>query len=140
MAAASTGAAPKLPQNKNAVMLTEEQMAKQPLEEKAREALLARAGKIAGEGFRVLRDENKRPAGRPDEATVSRHERVPPARVVLMFNCHISSFELLAGDMTTLPEAEVISLKSLTSGKELGRVKIAPEKGTPVEELSLIHI
>ena len=44
-------------------------MGKKPLDDKARDALLARAGKIVGEGFKVTRDEGKRPAGRPDEAT-----------------------------------------------------------------------
>ena len=34
----------------------------------------------------------------------------------------------------TLPEAETCELRSLTSGKVLGRVKISPEKGTPFED------
>ena len=37
--------------------------------------------------------------------------------------------DLSYGDLTTLPEAETSDLRSLTSGKVLGRVKITPEKG-----------
>ena len=37
-------------------------------------------------------------------------------------------------DIATLPDAETIELRSLTSGTILGRIKISPEKGTPVEE------
>jgi hypothetical protein len=51
-----------------------------------------------------------------------------------MFNCFEASFELLHGDLSTLPEAETTELRSLTSGKVLGRIKITPEKGTPIED------
>ena len=129
------GSAPKASQKVQ--YLTEEQLSRTPMDAKARDALVAKAGKVmynGGDGFSYTRDENKRPAGRPDEATPSRHERVPPSRIVLMFNCHISSFELIAGDVSTLPEADVIELRSLSSNASIGRVKIAPEKSTPIEE------
>ena len=62
----------------------------------------------------------------------SRHERVPPSQIVLMFNCFEASFTLLAGDISSLPESDTTDLRSLTSGKVLGRVKITPEKGACV--------
>ena len=55
---------------------------------------------------RYLRNEAHRPSGRSDEMP-SRHNGVPIATTVLMFNCNRCSFELLAGDLSTLPESEV---------------------------------
>ena len=75
------------------------------------------------------RNENHRPIGRPDELSPSRHERVPPSCIVLMFNCFEASFDLAYGDIATLPESDTSDLRSLTSGKVLGRVKVTPEKG-----------
>jgi len=112
---------------------TEELLSRKPLDEKPRDALVAKCGPAAQE-VNYVRNENKRPIGRPDELSVSRHERIPPTRIVLMFNCFEASFTLAYGDLTTLPEAETSELRSLTSGKVLGRVKITPEKGTPIED------
>lgn len=92
---------------------TEELLGRKPLDDKLREQLLAKCGKPAQE-VSFTRNEAHRPAGRPDESSPSRHERVPPSLVVLLFNCHNASFELIAGDISTLPEAETIDLKSLT--------------------------
>lgn len=111
-----------------------ELLARKPLEDKAREQLGARAGKKVPIEISYTRNEAHRPAGRPEDSVRSRHELVPPTTVVLMFNAHHASFELVAGDVSTLPEAETIELKSLTSGKSIGRIKIAPEKSTPLEE------
>jgi len=123
------------PSQKKVEFFTDDLLNRKPLDEKTREALVHKCG--AGppkQEARFLRNENKRPVGRPDELAPSRHERVPPGRVVLMFNCFEASFELLHGDLSTLPEAETTELRSLTSGKVLGRIKITPEKGTPIED------
>ena len=93
------------PSQKKIKFFTEDLLNRKPLDEKTREALVHKCG--AGppkQEARFLRNENKRPVGRPDELAPSRHERVPPGRVVLMFNCFESSFELLHGDLSTLPE------------------------------------
>ena len=109
--------------------LSKELLARQPLEEKARSALLKKCGPAKQE-INFERNENHRPVGRADGLTPSRHERVPPSQIVLMFNCFEASFTLLAGDISTLPESDTLDLRSLTSGKVLGRIKITPEKGT----------
>ena len=119
--------------NRKIEYYTEELLARKPLDDKTRDALLKKCGKAQQE-MSFTRNEAKRPAARADEGSPSRHERVPPTTVVLMFNCCDASFELVAGDLSTLPEAETIDLKSLTSGNTIGRVKIAPEKSTPIEE------
>ena len=113
--------------------LSEELLGRKPLEAKLRDQLAAKCGKAVQE-VSFSRNEAHRPAGRADEGSMSRHERVPPSAVVLMFNCHNSSFTLIAGDLSTLPEAETIELKSATSGVSIGRMKIAPEKNTPIED------
>ena len=112
--------------------LSEELLSRKPLDAKLRDQLASKCGK-AQQDVKFTRNEAKRPAGRPEGAP-SRHERVPPSAVVLMFNGCESSFELIAGDIATLPEAETIDLRSLTSGRSIGRMKIAPEKNTPVED------
>ena len=98
----------------------------------AREALAKVVSKKVFEekDFRYTRNEAHRPSGKAEEMP-SRHGHVPLCGLVLMFNCHRSSFELLQGDLATLPESEAIDIKSLLSNNSLGRVKIAPEKGTP---------
>ena len=83
--------------------------------------------------FRYARNEGHRPSGRPDEMP-SRHVNIKDAGMLLMFNCHRASFELLQGDLGTLPESEALDIKSLVSPATIGRVKIAPEKGTPFVE------
>ena len=121
------------PNQKKIEFFTEELLARKPLDAKARDALVKKSGPPKQE-VQFERNENHRPIGRADELTPSRHERIPPANIVLMFNCFEASFQLLHGDLSTLPEADTSELRSLTSGKSLGRVKITPEKGTPIEE------
>ena len=84
--------------------------------------------------LRCVRVDSHRPAGRLDDMSPSRHERIPPASVVLMFNCYEAGFELEAGDITTIPEAEALEIRSLTSGKVLGTVHISSVKNTALEE------
>ena len=147
---------------------SDERRSRKPLRADAREALLKKCGPPAQE-VNFIRNESKPPAGRLDDLAPSRHERVPPQRIVLMFNwcvaaaksptlacrrrlapptmaltrhransrCALSfeaSFSLAGGDILSLPEAETMEVRSLTSGKVLGRVKLAPEKGTPIED------
>jgi hypothetical protein len=116
-------------QGKKADMLTEELLKRKPLDDKSRDALEKKCGPAKQE-VHFERNEGKRPVGRLDELTPSRHERIPPTHIVLMFNCYEASFTLAAGDISSLPEAENCDLRSLTSGKVLGRVKITAEKGT----------
>ena len=106
---------------------------RKPLDPKLRDGLIAKCGPPVQE-VHFVRNEAKPPMGRPDELAPSRHERIPPACVVLMFNCFECSFDLGHGDLKTLPESDTTELRSLTSGKVIGRVKIAPEKGTAFEE------
>ena len=135
-AEASTASMPKVvssqdkvgQQKKKIDFLTEELMGRKPLDEKSREALAKKCGPPKQEVHHE-RNEGHRPIGRLDELAPSRHERVPPSCIVLMLNCFESSFDLVAGDISTLPESETSDLRSLTSGKVLGRVKITPEKG-----------
>ena len=107
---------------------TKELLSRQPLDEKSNTALYKKAGPPKQE-CSFERNENHRPIGRQDGLTPSRHERVPPSMIVLMFNCFEASFSLEAGDISTLPESDTLDLRSLTSGKVLGRIKITPEKG-----------
>ena len=117
------------PNQKKIEFFTDELLSRKPLDDKAREALIKKCGPAKQE-VHFERNENHRPMGRPDELTPSRHERVPPSSIVLMFNCFEASFDLSYGDISSLPESETTELRSLTSGKSLGRVKITPEKGT----------
>ena len=116
------------PNAKKIEYLSEELLNRKPLDTKARDALIKKCGPPKQE-VHFERNENHRPIGRPDELTPSRHERIPPTHIVLMFNCFEASFDLIYGDIATLPESDTSELRSLTSGKVLGRVKITPEKG-----------
>lgn len=104
--------------------LTPELLSRKPLDPKAVAALVHKFGPPKQE-VRFERNEAHRPANRPDGLTPSRHERVPPAQIVLMFNCCDASFTLEAGDLSTLPESDTTDLRSLTSGKVLGRIKVS---------------
>ena len=86
------------------------------------------SGKCAVEVEPMKRNEAHRPHGRPDGAA-SRHINVPPVSMILMFNCYRAEYRLTMGDITTMPDAEDVPLKSLASLKTLGRVKISPDKG-----------
>lgn len=108
--------------------LSKELLTRQPLDEKSRSALMKKAGPPKQE-VNYERNESHRPIGRADGLSPSRHERVPPAHIVMMFNCYEASFLLIGGDISTLPESDTLDLRSLTSGKVLGRIKITPEKG-----------
>ena len=122
------------PNAKKVEYLSEELLARRPLEAKAHEALAKKAGPPKQE-VHFERKENHRPIGRADELTPSRHERIPPTCIVLMFNCFEASFDLAYGDISTLPESDTTELRSLTSGKSLGRVKTTPEKGASPQKL-----
>ena len=106
---------------------------------KAREEVLKLASKRAltdedVKATRYVRNEAHRPSGRADEMP-SRHRDVAiGAPSILMFNCNRCSFEVSAGDISTLPDSDAIDIKSLFSHTTLGRVKIPPEKGTPFVE------
>ena len=113
--------------------LTDEIMNRKPLAPNLFEALSRKCGPPMQE-VRFDRNEAKPPPGRQDDLAPSRHEHVPPCRIVLMFNCFEASFELAYGDISTLPEAEMTELRSLTSGKIIGRVRLSPDKGTPLTE------
>ena len=89
--------------------LTEELMERRPLDAKLRDALIAKCGPAMQE-VRFVRNEAKSPTGRPDDLAPSRHERVPPPCVVLMFNPFESSFDLAYGDLRTLPESATSDL------------------------------
>lgn len=106
---------------------------RKPLDPKLREALVRKCGPPI-QDVNFQRNEAKPPPGRTDDLAPSRHERVPPCRIVLMFNCYEASFALTQGDLATLSESETCDVRSLTSGKVLGRVRLSPEKGTPIEE------
>lgn len=45
-----------------------------------------------------------------------------------------AGFELEFGDITTIPQAEAVDIRSMTSGKVLGCVHISGTKNTPLEE------
>ena len=70
---------------------------RKPLDPKLRDALIQRCGPAVQE-VAFLRNESKPPFGRVDELAPSRHDRIPPACVVIMFNPFESSFELSYGD------------------------------------------
>jgi hypothetical protein len=120
------------PNAKKVEFLSDELLNRKPLDDKARETLIKKCGPPKQE-VNFERNENHRPAGRPDELMPSRHERIPPSHIVLMFNCVEASFTLSYGDISTLPESDTSELRSLTSGKVLGRVKVTPEKGAMKE-------
>ena len=58
---------------------------RKPLEAKLRDALVKKCGPATQE-VNFVRNEAKPPVGRADDLAPSRHERVPPQRLVLMFN------------------------------------------------------
>ena len=91
------------------------------------------ASKCVVEVEPMRRNEAHRPHGRPD-GMPSRHENVPPVSLILMFNCHRAECRLTMGDISSMPDAEDVPLRSLESLQVLGRVKIAPDKGTPFME------
>lgn len=50
--------------------------------------------------------------------------QVPPVSLILMFNCYRAEYALTMGDISTLPDAEDVPLRSTASLQTLGRVKI----------------
>jgi Leucine-rich repeat (LRR) protein len=113
--------------------LSEEIMNRKPLAPNLLDALIKKCGPPMQE-VKFDRNEAKPPPGRNDDLAPSRHEHVPPCRIVLMFNCFEASFELSYGDISSLPEADMTEIRSLTSGKIIGRVRLSPDKGTPLAE------
>ena len=79
-------------------------------------------------------DPDLRPDGKPDDKP-SRHRLAPPASMTLLFNCVSSNFDFISGDkVDSLPEAHAFDLKAARSGLSIGRVKVAPAKGTEFAE------
>ena len=79
-------------------------------------------------------DPDLRPDGKPDDKP-SRHRLAPPASMTLLFNCVSSNFDYISGDkVDSLPEAHAFDLKAVKSGISIGRIKVAPAKGTEFAE------
>ena len=71
------------------------------------------------------------------EAQKSRHEEAPPLDVddgvTLMFNLHLAPFKVAIGDGDAVPESDTYMIYA-RNGKSIGKVKIPPTKGQPLEE------
>ena len=52
----------------------------------------------------------------------------------LLFNCFKAKFAVISGDVSSLSDHDPFDLKGPRSGQSLGRIKISPEKGTPLIE------
>jgi hypothetical protein len=83
--------------------------------------------------FPIVCPAGARPRGRVDGAP-SRHELAPQLGVSLLFNCFKARFEVISGDISTLSDHDPYDLKGPRSQQSIGRIKISPEKGTPVTE------
>lgn len=133
-------AAPKLPAAKQARSKKEPEyypddlLNKGPISPRLIEHLAKKCGPPIQENCVNVRIDSKRPPGRLEETMPSRHERVPPATVVLMFNCFQSGFQLEYGDLSTVPEAEAVEIRSIRSHAVLGLAHISPNKNAPLEE------
>ena len=112
----------------------EELLSKGPISPRLIEHLAKKCGPPIQENCIKERIDSKRPPGRLEETMPSRHERVPPATVVLMFNCFQSGFQLEHGDLSTVPEAESVEIRSIRSHAVLGLAHISPNKNAPLEE------
>ena len=82
--------------------------------------------------IRYERREPHRPVGRADDFAPSRHEGIAPCMMLVLFNSHRATFELAYGEIRTLPDNASYDLRSLVSHQLLGRVKVAPEKNSPL--------
>ena len=87
---------------------TEELLSRPGLDPKVREGMGRKFGPPVQT---ILRErlENKRPPGRVDENAPSRHEQVPPASVVLMFNWCAPACSLTSGTRLTRFESRVLA-------------------------------
>ena len=88
-------------------------------------------------GLPVISPAGTRPRGRQDGAP-SRHDLAPveiekgKPGWTLLFNCFKARFEVISGDATLLSDHDPFDLKGPRSGISIGRIKISPEKGTPL--------
>ena len=80
------------------------------------------------------RYEAHRPSGRDEAKMPSRHAGIPPTVIALMFNSYRATFELVLGDLKTMPDSGAYDLRSLVTHQRLGSVKIAPVKNAPLVE------
>ncbi|KOO22124.1 leucine rich repeat -containing protein, partial [Chrysochromulina tobinii] len=80
------------------------------------------------------RREAHRPSGRDEAKMPSRHAGIPPTVIALMFNSYRATFELVLGDLKTMPDSGAYELRSLVTHQRLGSVKIAPVKNAPLVE------
>ena len=80
------------------------------------------------------RYEAHRPSGRDEAKMPSRHAGIPPTVIALMFNSYRATFELVLGDLKTMPDSGAYELRSLVTHQRLGSVKIAPVKNAPLVE------
>ena len=80
------------------------------------------------------RREAHRPSGRDEAKMPSRHAGIPPTVIALMFNSYRASFELVLGELKTMPDSGAYDLRSLVTHQRLGSVKIAPVKNAPLVE------
>ena len=131
----ASAAAPKQPKlKKEAEFYPEELLNRGPISPRILEHLAKKCGPPIQENCVNVRVDSKRPPGRLEETMASRHERCPPATVVLMFNCFEAGFELEYGDIGTMPEAEAVEIRSIRSQAVLGVVHILPTKHAPLQE------
>ena len=72
-----------------------------------------------------------------EAASRSRHDEAPPLDVddgmKLMFNLHLAQFRVVAGDGEAVPESDTYMIHA-RNNKTVGKVKIPPHKGQPLEE------
>jgi len=129
-------AAPKQPpklNKKEADYYPVELLNRGPISPRLVEHLAKKCGPPMQESCVNVRVDSKRPPGRLEETMASRHERVPPATVVLMFNLFEAGFHLEYGDISTIPDAEAVDIRSIRSHAVLGVVHIHPDKNAPLQ-------
>ena len=104
----SSSATCNVGRGKDFVKLRDFQMKNVGLDPKVREGMGRKFGPPVQT---ILRErlENKRPPGRVDENAPSRHEQVPPASVVLMFNWCAPACSLTSGTRLTRFESRVLA-------------------------------
>jgi hypothetical protein len=136
----AAGAASKQSKKKETEYYTEEMLTRGPISPRLLKHLATKCGPPLQENCVHVRNENKRPPGRLEETMASRHERVPPATVVLMFNCYESGFQLEYGDISTMPEAEAVEIRSIRSHAVLGVVHIHTTKNAPLQERIMFKV
>jgi hypothetical protein len=136
----AAAAVPKQSKKREAEYYTEEMLTRGPISPRLIKHLAMKSGPPIQENCINVRNESKRPPGRLEETMASRHERVPPATVVLMFNCYESGFQLEYGDISTMPEAEAVEIRSIRSHAVLGVVHIHTSKNAPLQERIMFKV